>query len=201
MSTVPSQPMATPSVLERYAMALDEINRKLVQITTALNVAGVPYAIVGGQAVIIWVSTIDPDAVRTTKDVDLMIHRTDLPKACAAASTVDMEYVEILNVGMFVDRKNPNPRKAVHLVWAEEKVKPDNPLPAPSVSDRQMIETGLPVVSLRGLVTMKLMANRDHDRTHLRDMIGVGLIDRSFLEGLPPVLAERLDAILTDPEC
>jgi hypothetical protein len=200
MSTIPSQPITTPDYWGRYLMALDEIARRFEQITRAFNDAGVPYAIIGGQAVAIWVSTIDPDAVRTTKDVDLMIRREDLPNACAAASTIDMEYVEVLKVGMFIDRKNPNPRKAVHLVWAEEKVKPDNPLPAPSITSRQMIETGKPVVSLRDLVTMKLMANRDHDRAHLRDMIEVGLVDRTFLEGLPAILSDRLDAILSTPE-
>lgn len=45
---------------------------------------------------------------------------------------------------------------------------------------------------------MKLMANRDHDRAHLRDMIDVGLIDRSQLAGLPADLANRLEALLTE---
>ena len=32
----------------------------------------------------------------------------------------------------------------------------------------------------------------------LRDMIGVDLIDRSMLQGLPAELAERLDALLVE---
>jgi len=45
---------------------------------------------------------------------------------------------------------------------------------------------------------MKLMANRDRDRVHLRDLIDVGLVDRAMLAGLPAELADRLDALLKD---
>ena len=53
-------------------------------------------------------------------------------------------------------------------------------------------------VSLAGLVLMKLMPNRDLDRVHLRDMIDVDLVGRDLLEELPPELAARLDALLTE---
>ncbi len=46
---------------------------------------------------------------------------------------------------------------------------------------------------------MKLLSNRDKDRTHVRDLIGVGLIDRTWLARLPAVLAERLQGILDTP--
>ncbi len=42
------------------------------------------------------------------------------------------------------------------------------------------------------------MANRDHDRVHLRDMIDVGLVGRDLLAGMPTELAERLNALLTE---
>jgi hypothetical protein len=47
---------------------------------------------------------------------------------------------------------------------------------------------------------MKLLSNRDKDRTHVRDLIGVGLIDRSWLARLPAVLVERLQEILDTPD-
>ena len=43
------------------------------------------------------------------------------------------------------------------------------------------------VITLEALVHMKLVSNRDKDRTHIRDLVGVGLIDRSWLAKLPPV--------------
>src|SRR5438034_419305 len=97
---------------------------------------------------------------------------------------------------MFLERSDPNPRKGVHLLWAGEKVRPEYPLPSPTVEEREMLEPGKQVVSLAGLVRMKLMSNRDQDRVHLRDMIDVGLIDRGLLKDLPAELAKRLDVLL-----
>jgi queuine/archaeosine tRNA-ribosyltransferase len=45
---------------------------------------------------------------------------------------------------------------------------------------------------------MKLMANRDQDRVHLRDLIEVGLVGRDMMTNVPPELAARLDALLTE---
>jgi hypothetical protein len=188
----------TPGLWDRYRMAMDKLADRLNRITGALTTMSVPYALVGGQAVIFWVTTKDPAAVRTTKDVDILIDRADLPRARRAALSVGMEYVEVIDVGMFLEPADPNPRHAVRLVWAGEKVKADDPLPNPSIDERQELEPGKSVVLLPGLVRMKLMANRDKDRVHLRDMIDVGLIDRSMPAGLPAELAARLDTLLTD---
>ena len=156
-----------------------------------------PYAVVGGQAVALWVATREPAAVRTTKDVDLLIRRGDLPRARAAALSVGMDYFEVMGVGMFLDRKDPNPRHAVHLVWAGEKVRPEYELPSPAIEQRQTL-SGIQTVSLPGLVLMKLMSNRDQDRVHLRDMIEAGLVGRDILSQLPPLLAERFETLLSE---
>jgi hypothetical protein len=179
-------------------MALDDVTDRLHRIVSALETAGVAYALVGGQAVALWVATRDPAAVRTTKDVDLLLRREDLPKARAAAATAGFDYFEALGVGMFLEKSDPNPRKGVHLLWAGEKVRPECPLPSPTVDERETLEPGKHVVPLAGLVRMKLMANRDQDRVHLRDLIEVGLVDRSALQNLPPDLATRLDALLSE---
>jgi hypothetical protein len=187
-----------PNPLERHVMAVEEVQLRMERIVAALNDAGVPYALVGGQAVACWVSTVDPDAVRTTKDVDLLLRHEDLPRARAAALAAEFDYFEVIGVGMFLERANPHPKRAVHILWSGEKTRPEYPLPAPSVEERELLQPGVYVVRLAGLVRMKLMANRDHDRTHLRDMIDVGLIDRSFLAGLPSELAGRLESLLTE---
>lgn len=183
---------------EAFVMAVNQVTERLEKITRALQEASVPYALVGGQAVAVWVATRDPDAVRVTKDVDILLRREDLPRARAAALSVGMEYCEIINVGMFLEHDNPNPRRGVHLLWAGEKVKVEDPFPSPSIEERETVGPGRQVVSLLSLVRMKLMANRDHDRVHLRDMIDVGLVGREMLAGLPAELAERLNALLTD---
>jgi hypothetical protein len=179
-------------------MAVDEVTERLQRIAGALEGAGVPYALVGGQAVALWVATREPAAVRTTKDVDILLRRPDLPKAKAAAATVAMGYFEVTDDGMFLERADSNPRKAVHLIWAGEKVRPEDLLLSPTIDERQMLEPGQYVVSLPSLVRMKLLSNRDQDRVHLRDLIEVGLATRDMLATLPPDLANRLDSLLTE---
>jgi hypothetical protein len=179
-------------------MALDEVTERLQRILGALEQAGVPYALIGGQAVALWVATRDPSAVRTRKDVDLLLDRADLPRARAAATAANMDYFEVVGVGMFLERDDPNPRKGVKLLWAGEKVRPDYAHPAPAIDDRVALEPGKQVVSLLGLVHMKLQSNRDQDRVHLRDLIDVGLVDRGFLPQLPDDLSARLDVLLTE---
>ncbi len=177
-------------------MALDDVTSRLQRIARAFEEAKVEYAIVGGQAVALWVATKDPAAVRTTKDVDILLRRADLPKARAAAATAGLDYFEVLGVGMFLDRSDPNPRKAVHLLWSGEKVRPDYGIASPNVEDREQNPAGFPVVSLAGLVRMKLLSNRDQDRVHLRDMIDVGLVGREALSTLPDDLSRRLADLL-----
>ena len=55
------------------------------------------------------------------------------------------------------------------------------------------------VLDLKALVRIKLTAYRDKDRTHLRDLIDVGLIDVSWCANLPPELAARLQSLLDTP--
>jgi hypothetical protein len=195
-SLPPASSLPVDDPWQQYAMALDHVTDRLVRITKALRSADVPYALVGGQAVAIWVATRDPAAVRTTKDVDLLIRRDDLGRVRAAGLSVEMDYFETLGVGMLLDRGDPNPRHAVHLIWAGELVRPGLPLPSPDVGDRVTLPGGHEVVSIEGLVRMKLMANRDQDRVHLRDMIDVGLVERDLLAGLPEALATRLESLL-----
>ena len=54
-------------------------------------------------------------------------------------------------------------------------------------------------LALESLVRIKLTAYRDKDRTHLRDLIEVGLVDATWPRRLSPALAERLQRLLDDP--
>src|SRR5206468_7384205 len=102
-------------------------------------------------------------------------------------------------IDMFLDGPTAKARDSVHIVFAAEKVKPDSLLPAPDVTDSEVTET-FRLVSLDALVRMKLTAFRDKDRTHLRDLIEVGLLDATWVNRLPPPLAARLQELLENPE-
>ena len=183
---------------ERHLLAMDQLAQRLDRITRAFEEKKVPYALIGGQAVNLWIATKDTGGGRQTKDIDILLHRDDLPLAKAAGLAAGLEYFETIGVGMFLEQDNPNPKSGVHIVWADEKVRPENLLPAPGVQPRVEILPAMYVVPLESLVRMKLVSNREHDRVHLRDMIDVGLIDRAMLQGLPAELAERLDTLLKE---
>ncbi len=87
----------------------------------------------------------------------------------------------------------------MHIVFAGEKVRSENSSVAPDVSESEETET-FRLVTLDALVRMKLTAFRDKDRTHLRDLLEVGLIDASWCDRLPPPLALRLKELVENPE-
>jgi hypothetical protein len=55
-------------------------------------------------------------------------------------------------------------------------------------------------LALEPLVVMKLTSFRLKDRVHILDMIGVGLIDATWLPRLPQDLSARLKELLDNPD-
>ena len=66
---------------ERMDRAVEKVRQRLELTARTLESAGIPHAIVGGNAVRAWVAQVDEAAVRTTRDVDILIRRSDLPAA------------------------------------------------------------------------------------------------------------------------
>lgn len=179
--------------------AVELVRQRLLRASAALHAAGVPYAVVGGNAVAAWVATVDEAAVRNTQDVDILLRRGDLPAAKAALEGAGFVHRHAAGLDLFLDGPKASPRQAVHITFADEIVKRGEPAANPSV--HESIEKGpFRVINLDALVRIKLTAYRDKDRTHLRDLLGVGLIDRSWLAKLPPVLAARLQTLIDTPD-
>ena len=97
--------------LDRMERAVERVRGRLLRSTAALEAAEVPYAVVGGNAVMAWVEQVDEAVVR-----------------------------------------------------------------------------------------MKLTSYRDKDKMHVRDMIGVGLVDAAWPARYPPELAARLQHLLDTPD-
>jgi hypothetical protein len=186
-------------ILDRMERAVTKVRERLLRVTAVLNQAGVPYAVVGGHAVASWVTTIDEGAVRNTRDIDLLVRREDLPVITGALEQAGFVRALVLDVTMFLDGPDAKPSESVHLLFVGEKVRAEYPFPSPNLSTIDD-PAGFRVITLEALVQMKLMSNRDKDRTHVRDLIAVGLVDHSWVAKLPPVLAERLQGILDTPE-
>jgi hypothetical protein len=178
---------------------VEKVRERLRRAVAALEAAGVPYAIAGGNAVAAWVSRVDEAAVRNTQDVDILLRRADLPRAIAAMTEAGFVHHHTASLDMFLDGPSASARDAVHVVFAAEKVKPDYAAAAPDVTESEATDS-FRLVTLDALVRMKLTSFRDKDRTHLRDLIEIGLVDSSWRSRLPSTLSDRLQQLFDNPE-
>lgn len=177
-------------------MAVDRVERRLHRVAEALDAAGIPYAVIGGNAVAAWVGRVDPGATRATRDVDLLIRRADEAAVTDVMRKLGFERHDLRRLVLFTDPEEPSKRSGIHLVWSDQPVMPSYEFAAPSVDETVRDPKGFAVLDLPALVRMKLTSFRDIDRVHIADMLGVGLIDDRVRKQLPQSLTERLDEIV-----
>ncbi len=177
--------------------AVHRVRERLLRSTSALDRAGVPYAVIGGNAVGVWVARVDESAVRNTPNVDLLIRRVD--RGSAALESVGFRYQPSKGIDAFVDGPDGKARDAVQVNFAGEKVRTEYAESAPDVEPFE-IAPPFRVIPLESLVKMKLTSNRIVDRVHIRDLIGVGLIDASWPDRFSETLAARFRELLATPD-
>jgi hypothetical protein len=122
-----------------------------------------------------------------------------LDAAKAALEAVGFRYRHDSGIDMFLDGPDAKARDVIHMIYAGERVRQQYALPAPDVSESDESDE-FRVLRLDALVRMKLTSFRDKDRTHLRDLIDVGLIDASWCDRLPEELSTRLKGLIDTPE-
>ena len=79
------------------ATAVEKVRDRLRRAAAALEQAEISYAVVGGNAIAAWVAEVDEAAVRNTRDVDILLRRTDLDRAkeaLAKRKTVIKSFIE-----------------------------------------------------------------------------------------------------------
>ena len=179
-------------------MAINKVEALLKKVTRALDRAGVEYAVVGGNAVAAWVATVDEAAIRSTKDVDILVKRSSLGRIQEALRKLGFDFVEVLGVSMFVDRKDPSPKRGVHLIFANERIRPEYAHPAPDPKSAVRARRGFMVIDLPNLVKMKLQSYRLADRVHLIDLRSLDLLSASLIRRLPADLRKRLRQLETE---
>ena len=191
MTTVPLKEFSW----ERMIAAVEDVRERACRAAGALQRAGIPYVVVGGNAVAAWVARVDREAVRNTKDVDLLVQRGDFERVAAELRSVGFIHQNVAGVDLFLDGPEGSVRSAIHVLFAGEKVRPDYLLPAPDISESQS-GPDFPVPTLDALVRMKLTSFRLKDQVHLLDLLEVGLIDQNWSDRFRPELSTRLKQLI-----
>lgn len=184
---------------QRMINAVEAVKERARRAATALEQAGIPYAVAGGNAVAAWVARVDEDAVRNTNDVDILVRRSDFDAIKQTLQGVGFEYAFVNGIHVFINGRDGKPSRGVHLRFANEKVKDSYPLPTADVTESVPADD-YRVVSLEALVNMKLNSYRRKDQVHLQDLLDIGLIDQSWCSRLCPQHAERLQQLIDTPD-
>ena len=169
---------------------IDELDR----IVKILSQAKLPFQLIGGMAVNAHLlASQQRSRTFVTKDIDLLVQRSDLPAIVQAAEAAGYSARKIMG-GFMLIWPGQQPAEAVRLIFVGERSKSTNPLPHPSLNAQTMQVFGVevPVAALVDLVRMKLNSSRAKDLVHLETLDACGMITPAIEQQLPSVLRERL---------
>ena len=189
------------SLLDRIEEHMVSLRQKAVRVSQALQRAGVPHAVIGGFAVGSYVARIEPGQAKPTRDLDLLLNESDVEAAQKALQPLGFKYRKVLRIPAFVPIGGKF-KDAVHLVWAGQKVRPNDLVEAPALglTGLQPEDDRIVYLDLANLVKMKLTSFRHKDIVHLQDFLEHGLLTRKMEKTLPGALRERLEQVKRDTE-
>jgi hypothetical protein len=159
----------------------------LHKATGALVAEHIPHEVVGGMAVLIHVEEASPEHTSLTRDVDIMVQRSDLERIKLAVTKYGFRFRHLADVDMLIYGETESATNAVHLIFS----------PTPPIEPERKHVQGQDVMVIRvaDLLTMKLTSNRDKDRVHIRGMDAAGLLTAGVERQLSPELLLRLTHI------
>uniref|UniRef100_Q029X4 Nucleotidyl transferase AbiEii/AbiGii toxin family protein n=1 Tax=Solibacter usitatus (strain Ellin6076) TaxID=234267 RepID=Q029X4_SOLUE len=161
------------------------------RVEAAFSASGLEYRVVGGLATYLYVEEAEPDAGRLTRDIDIAVRRQDLEKIAAAVEPFELRYRHVAGVDMLVQTGEPTARRAVHLVFTGEKVRPEYSEAVPEIGAGSRIK-GIRLIPLADLVRMKLTSFRAKDEAHIKDLDEARLITPDIEALLSEPLRARL---------
>lgn len=164
------------------------------RIADAFAEESVPYELVGGLAVLIYLEAADPSQSTLTRDVDVMIDRPQIDQVKRMAEQYGFHFRHAAGLDMLTIGAPDTARNTVHLVYSGEKVREGQAVPNPPIRPemRRLQGREVAVIALEDLIRMKLSAYRDKDRVHVRAMDAAGLINAQIERSLPGELQARL---------
>jgi hypothetical protein len=174
--------------------AVEKVRERQARTIAALTSVGIPYALAGGNAAAAWVASVEPGADRTTPDVVIALRDRDSQAADAAMRAAGFLRIYPDRFDLFFDEAWPPSesssrlvRKAVRFVFGSDLAE------TLEIADAR-------VLSLDALVLSELDAGRTLNQVNIRDLIDANLVDESWCDRLPPVLADRLRELLADSD-
>ncbi len=182
----------------RMERAVEKVNERLRKTVRILEDAKVPYAVVGGHAVRAWVAQVDEAALRTTRDVDILVRPDNLSAMITVMTAAGFHHRKTSGLDMFVEHPDASARDAVNVVLVGN-VERSGDEPNPDI-EPWVRANDFRAIALETLVRMKLNAFRRKDQVHLLDMISLGMIDESWLDRYPEQMRVRLEELLNDPD-
>ncbi len=112
-----------------------------------------------------------------------------------AAHRLDGEGIHVAGVDMLLNSADPKASSAIHLVFVDEKVRPNYLEPVPNSPAVRNLAGGVALAPVINLVRMKLTSFWRKDQVHISDMDSVALITPEIEEQLSPELKARLQQI------
>ena len=180
-----------------FESRLFELVGVLHKITDPLTVEHIPHELIGGLAVLIHVEEADPAHSMLTRDVDLMICRSDLGRVIEIAAKHGFRFRHAAAMDMLLYGDTDSAKNAVHLIFSGERVKPNQATPNPPIAPekKQIHGKEVMVIPVADLVRMKLSSYRDKDRVHIRSLDAAGLITPEIEQAISKELQARLEHV------